>query len=210
MRPISIEIVSDWVCPWCYIGKRRLERALQQRPGLPVTLHWSPFQLSPDMPPEGRDRAEHYAEIFGPERARMIIETMRETARDEGLEFGDRPGARSPNTLLAHLLMDFAAAQGADATRLAERLFAAHHVDCEDLGDPAVLQEIAADCGLDAEAAAAALASPERRERVGRQVREMAARGINGVPFFVFNGRYAVSGAQPADALLQVIDRLAA
>ncbi len=210
MKPISIEIVSDWVCPWCYIGKRRLERALGERQALPVTLHWSPFQLSPDMPSEGRDRAEHYAELFGPERARLIMETLRDTARGEGLEFGDRPGARSPNTLLAHLLMDFASEQGAATNTLAERLFAVHHVDCGDLGDPALLLGIAEALGLDPGAAQAALASAERRQRVVRRISEAAARGISGVPLFIFNGRYAVSGAQPADALLQLIDRLAA
>ena len=105
---ISIEVVSDPVCPWCYIGKRRLEQGLARHPEVTAVIRWSAFQLSPDMPPEGRNRSEHYAAIFGEERAVTIREQMADTARDEGLEFGWTAEARSPNTLRAHVLLALA------------------------------------------------------------------------------------------------------
>lgn len=209
MARLSIEIVSDPVCPWCYVGKRRLEKALAERPQLKVELSWSPFQLSPDMPREGRDRAEHYAQIFGEERAQMINASMAETAREEGLEFRQQPGARSPNTLSAHVLMHWAAEEPAvDASALAERLFKAHHVDNDDLGDPDVLAGIAGDLGMDAAAVRADLLAGRDEDVVRQRIEQSAARGVTGVPFFIFNGRYAVSGAQPADAFVDLLDRL--
>lgn len=211
MAKLRIEIVSDPVCPWCYVGKRRLERALDQRPGLDVEISWSPFQLSPDMPREGRDRAEHYAQIFGEERARMISQSMAETAREEGLEFRQKPGARSPNTLSAHVLMHWASADPAvDESGLAERLFRAHHVDNDDLGDPEVLAGIAGEFGMDAARVQADLLAGRDEEAVRARIEQSAARGVTGVPFFIFNDRYAVSGAQPPEAFVDLFDRLAA
>ncbi|UCG72574.1 MAG: DsbA family oxidoreductase [Chromatiales bacterium] len=211
MTALQIEIVSDPVCPWCYIGKRRLEAALARHPDVAAEIRWSPFQLSPDMPREGRDRAEHYAAIFGDERAATIRDSMAETARQEGLEFQWLDGARSPNTLGAHVLMDLATdTPGGDTSALAEALFHAHHVDCADLGDPNLLIRLGADAGIDAETVGAALADAERGNRVRAQIQQAAARGVSGVPFFVFNDRYAVSGAQPADALADLISRLTA
>ncbi|MBM4220356.1 MAG: hypothetical protein FJ170_00235 [Gammaproteobacteria bacterium] len=115
---IQIQIVSDFVCPWCYVGKRRLEAALASRPGINARISWLPYQLSPDMPREGRDRRAHYAAIFGPERARTIMEKMVATAAADGLVFATAPGARSPNTLAAHRLM-YRAGQIAGARRAA-------------------------------------------------------------------------------------------
>jgi predicted DsbA family dithiol-disulfide isomerase len=161
------------------------------------------------MPREGRDRAEHYAQIFGEERAQMINASMAETAREEGLEFRQQPGARSPNTLSAHVLMHWAAEEPAvDASALAERLFKAHHVDNHDLGDPDVLAGIAGDLGMDAAAVRADLLAGRDEDVVRQRIEQSAARGVTGVPFFIFNGRYAVSGAQPADAFVDLLDRL--
>ena len=209
MARLEIEIVSDPGCPWCYIGKRRLEQALARHPQTQVAIRWSPFQLSPDMPPEGRDRAEHYAAIFGEDRARLIQESMVETAQGEGLKFATKPGARSPNTLAAHVLMSLAeATPDVDASALAEVLFHAHHAESEDLGDPAVLLRLAAAVGLDEEIVQSHLNDPQAFEQVLAQIDQVAARGLNGVPSFVFNGRYAVSGAQPVDAFADLIARL--
>jgi predicted DsbA family dithiol-disulfide isomerase len=211
MAALHIEIVSDPVCPWCYLGKRRLEKALAQRPDLEVSLSWLPFQLSPDMPREGRDRAEHYAQIFGEERARMIGASMAETAREDGLEFHTKPGARSPNTLSAHVLIYWAAADSeVDSSAVAERLFKAHHVDSDDLGDPEVLARIAGECGMDAEQVRQDLLAGKDEGAVQELIAQAAARGVSGVPFFIFNERYAVSGAQPPEAMLELIDRLSA
>jgi predicted DsbA family dithiol-disulfide isomerase len=210
METLRIEIVSDPVCPWCYVGKRRLEKALAQRPDLPVELRWSPFQLSPDMPREGVDRAAHYAKIFGEDRARMIMASMAETGREEGLAFQQKPGARSPNTLSAHVLMSWAqAAPDVDSSALAEKLFEAHHVANEDIGDPEVLARLAGEVGMDAGQVLADLRAGKDEETVKRQIQQSVARGVSGVPFFIFNDQYAVSGAQPAEAFVDLFDRLA-
>lgn len=210
-EPLQIQIVSDLVCPWCYVGKRRLERALAARPELAVSLTWLPFQLSPDMPREGKDRQAHYAAIFGAERARSIMDGMRQTAAAEGLHFEAGPGARSPNTLPAHVLLYWAGERpDVDQNALAEKLFAAHHTRSEDLGDPAVLARIAGEVGMDPAGVEAGLRAGKDEDRVQALIEEARQAGVTGVPFFIFNGQYAVSGAQPAEALLELIDRLAA
>jgi predicted DsbA family dithiol-disulfide isomerase len=208
-EPLQIQIVSDLVCPWCYVGKRRLERALASRPDLPVTLTWLPFQLSPDMPREGKDRQAHYAAIFGPERARTIMDGMRQTGAAEGLRFEAGPVARSPNTLSAHVLLYWAGERPeVNQNALAEKLFAAHHTDSEDLGDPAVLARIAGEVGMDPAEVEAGLRAGRDEDRVQALIEEARQVGVSGVPFFIFNGQYAVSGAQPPEALLDVINRL--
>lgn len=211
MKTLEIQIVSDLVCPWCYVGKRRLEKALASRPGVEARISWLPFQLSPDMPREGKDRRAHYESIFGAERARTIMDGMRETAAAEGLHFETAPDARSPNTLSAHVLLYWAGqAAGVDQNALAEQLFAAHHTRSEDLGDPAVLARIAGQVGMDAARVEADLRAGVDEEKVQALIDEARNAGVSGVPFFIFNGRYAVSGAQPPDSLADVIDRVAA
>lgn len=210
-QSLKIEVVSDHVCPWCYVGKRRLEAAIAQRPELDISVSWQPYQLSPDMPREGRKRAEHYKTIFGSERAETIMASMRETGKDEGIAFGNSPEAMSPNTLSAHVLMLWAAEDDAvDSTELAELLFQAHHVNCEDIGDHTVLLRIAGEVGLDAERVAAQLSAGTDEDRVQELVQTAQARGVSGVPFFIINGRYGLSGAQPAEALVAAFDQVAA
>jgi len=208
---INIEVVSDHVCPWCYVGKRRLEAAIAQRPELDVEVTWQPFQLSPDMPREGRRRVEHYREIFGEERAEMIMGSMKDTGIDEGIQFGSDPEAMSPNTLSAHVLMLWAREdETINANEVAEKLFHAHHVDCEDIGDHAVLLRIAREVGMDDAGLAEKLLAGADEDKVVDMMRESTGRGITGVPFFIVNGRYGLSGAQPADALVEALDRIAA
>lgn len=209
--PLKIEIISDHVCPWCYIGKRRLERALAQRPDVAAEITWLPFQLSPDMPREGKDRQQHYAAIFGEDRARTIMADMGKAAAKDGLAFQLKPGARSPNTLPAHVLMYWAdQAPGVDQNALAEKLFAAHHADCEDLGDPAVLARIAGEVGMDREEALRKLRSGADEDKVRTLVERARSAGVTGVPYFIFDRKYALSGAQPPEAFIEVIDELAA
>lgn len=209
--PLQIQIVSDLVCPWCYVGKRRLEKALAARPDLTATITWLPFQLSPDMPREGKDRLAHYATIFGEERARTIMDGMRGTAAADGLQFETLPGARSPNTLAAHVLLYWAGATpGIDQNALAEKLFAAHHSRSEDLGDPAVLARIAGEVGMNPDTVLAGLAAGTDEDAVQALMQEARQAGVSGVPFFIFNGQFAVSGAQPPEAMVEVLDRLSA
>ena len=207
---INIEVVSDVVCPWCYVGKRRLEAALAERPDLNVTVSWQPYQLSPDMPREGRNRQEYYREKFGPERAEMMLNGMKQTGEEEGISFGRNPEAMSPNTLSAHVLLYWAEAdEGIDANDLAEKLFHAHHVACENIGDHAVLTRIAAEVGMDADDAAARLAAREDEDVVKERIVHFASRGVSGVPFFVINGQYGISGAQPSEVLASAFDQIA-
>lgn len=207
-RPLKIQVVSDLVCPWCYVGKRRLEQALRLRPDIQGEIEWLPFQLSPDMPREGRDRQAHYASIFGAERARTIMENMAQTAAAEGLVFATPPGARSPNTLSAHVLLYWAGQDPAvDQNALAERLFAAHHTHGEDLGDVEVLARIAGEAGMDAGVVAQRLRAGEDEAAVRDLMEQARQAGVSGVPFFIVAGRFAVSGAQPPEALAEVLDR---
>lgn len=211
VKPLQIQIVSDLVCPWCYVGKRRLERALAARPAIRAAISWLPFQLSPDMPREGKDRQAHYATIFGVDRARDIMAGMQQTAAAEGLRFETNPGARSPNTLSAHVLLYWAdQAPNIDQNALAERLFAAHHCASEDLGDPAVLARIAGEAGMDPMTVAADLRAGKDEDRVQALAAEARQAGVSGVPFFIFDRQHAASGAQPPEALLEILDRLSA
>jgi len=210
-QPIAIQIVSDIVCPWCYIGKRRLEKALAERPGLAVEITWFPYQLSPDMPREGKDRAEHHASIFGAERALQIRGKMQELGAAEGIAFDTPPGARAPNTLAAHVLMYWASrSAGIDQNLLAEKLFHAHHVRGEDVGDPVVLAGIASEVGMNAAEVLNALREGTDEDTVRGLIDQARQAGVSGVPFFIFDGRYGLSGAQPPEALLQVLDEIAA
>lgn len=206
---LHVEVVSDHVCPWCYVGKRRLEQAIARRPELAVTVSWQPFQLSPDMPREGRDRLVYYTEKFGEQRARQIMDSMKDTGAEEGIAFDTKPGARSPNTLSAHVLMLWAGGtHDVDVNELMEKLFYAHHVECEDIGDRAVLARIAGEVGMDSDEVSARLATGDDEDKVADLIQESVTRGVSGVPFFIINGRYGVSGAQPADELIAVFDQI--
>lgn len=209
--PVQIQIVSDFVCPWCYIGKRRLEAALAGRPDIQARISWLPFQLSPDMPREGKDRQTHYAEIFGAERARTIMEKMVLTAAADGLVFAARPGARSPNTLAAHRLLYWAGQiPGIDQNALAEQLFAAHHTRSEDIGDPAVLTHIAAGAGMDGAELGARLRGDTDEDTVRALIDDARRAGVSGVPFVIFDQQQVVSGAQSPEAFTEVLDQVVA
>jgi predicted DsbA family dithiol-disulfide isomerase len=210
-KKISIQVVSDIVCPWCYVGKRRLESALAQRPGVAVEVTWFPFQLSPDMPREGKDRREHYASIFGEERARQIMEGMKQTGAAEGIAFDAPPGARSPNTLSAHVLMYWASrSAGVDQNALAEKLFHAHHVRGEDIGNHHVLAGIASEVGMNSAEVLTALQAGTDEDTVTGLIAQAREAGVSGVPFFIVDGQYGLSGAQPPEAFLEAIDQAAA
>lgn len=207
---LQIEFVSDFVCPWCYIGKKRLEQALELCPDIDVHVSWQPFQLSPDMPREGRNKQQHYAEIFGTEKAQEISQRMQQTGTEEGIAFGSDAEAISPNTLSAHVLLYWAEQSASvDAAGLAERLFEEHHVNCRNIGDPELLAEISAEFGMDEKRVLERLQGGADEDVVREKIADSVARGVSGVPFFVLNGRYGLSGAQPPELLAQTIEKVA-
>jgi predicted DsbA family dithiol-disulfide isomerase len=203
---IQIDLFSDVVCPWCFIGKRRLEKAIAARPDKAVAIQWRAFQLNPDMPRDGMPR-QHYieAKFGGPERARQIYANIAETGRTVGLDFAFERIQRTPNTVRAHRLIHWATGQG-KADPLVENLFRAYFFDGRDIGHPEVLVKIANDTGLDDRAAAEFLASEQGHAEVAAESRYAYENGITGVPCFIFNRRFAVAGAQEPEAFFPLFD----
>jgi predicted DsbA family dithiol-disulfide isomerase len=199
----TVDIVSDVVCPWCYIGKRRLETALASRAGPLPAVRWHPVQLNPVIPVGGVDRRLYLEEKFGgPERAREIYARVEAAGREVGISFRFDRIDRQPNTSDAHRLITWAQdVTPASADRLVECLFRAYFTDGVDVGSVDELARLAGESGCDPEAARAHLASMAGREELAEADARMKSMGISGVPFFIFNQRVAVSGAQPPEVL---------
>jgi predicted DsbA family dithiol-disulfide isomerase len=209
-KQITIDIVSDTVCPWCYVGKRRLEAALARKPeGLDVFVAWRPFQLNPDMPKEGADRRRHLERKFGgKDGARQIYDAIDQAGQSVGIPFAFRNIERQPNTVDSHRLIDRAARAGKQDA-VVEALFKAYFLDGRDIGELDTLAEIAGEAGLDRDETRAYLASDDDVERI-RAEDVMARRmGISGVPCFILNRKYAVSGAQEPEVFLQAFEAIA-
>lgn len=203
---ITIDVYSDVVCPWCYIGERRLEEALAQRPGLRVDLRWRPFQLEPDAPPQGEPWAETVQRKFGGlARAQQLFARVVGVGAEVGTPFDFAHIASSPNTVDAHRLIGFAAERGRE-WEMARALFAAHFTAGRDLSDRKTLLAIAAEVGLPAAEARTYLESDAGAADVAESQETAGALGINGVPFYFFNDRYGLSGAQPTEVFLQALD----
>ncbi len=203
---MRVDIVSDVICPWCYIGKRRLERALALRPELSIDTSWRPFQLNPDMPVEGIDRRAYLAAKFGGSaHAERIYANIVEAGATVGIPFAFDRIRRTPNTRDAHRLIRYATAQGrADA--VVEALFEGYFTAGRDIGNRETLAAIAGEAGLDAKETAHWLAGPAELEQVLAEDRSARRLGINAVPCFIFEGQYAVSGAQEPEFFLPVFD----
>ena len=207
-RKLTIDIVSDVVCPWCFIGKRRLESALAMAPDLDVDLRWRPFQLDSTIPPGGISRQEYVDRKFGPERAAGIYDRVRAVGEDVGIPFAFEKITRSPNTLDAHRLLRWALDAGCQEL-LKERLLQLYFIEGADVGDHDVLANAAAACGMDREETLKRLESDEDIESVREEIDRIHKLGVNGVPFFIFGGKYALSGAQPPEALVQAMRQAA-
>ena len=205
--PLSLDIVSDTICPWCFVGKRHLEAALPvlAAEGLRFDVTWRPFQLNPDMPAAGAERRAYRTAKFGSwERSVALDAQIAEAGRRAGLAFRQDLMERTPNTVASHVLVAWAHEAGGALMqdRVVEALFAAYFTRGADVGDHAVLAGIAAECGLDKARASAALADPARAEAIVREDRQVRARGFGGVPSFVLGGYFLFSGAQPADEMI--------
>jgi predicted DsbA family dithiol-disulfide isomerase len=208
-KPISIDVVSDVVCPWCFIGKRRLEKAIALTPEIPVEVRYHPYFLNDWIPREGMQRADYLTKKFGsPEAYRGIAGRVAEAAASEGLTYAIDKIARQPNTLDSHRLIRWAEEQGA-APAMKQRLMDLYFTEGADLTDPEVLLNAAADVGLDANDIRARLLSDADVEEITLAADTAKNAGISGVPTFIIGGRYAVSGAQAPETLAQVIRQAA-
>ena len=204
---MQIDIVSDTVCPWCFIGKRRLARALVMRPEMSFDIHWRPYRLDPAIPPEGVDRRAYLKAKFGDSpRSAQMGEVIRSEGAGEGIDFHFDKIERSPNTLDSHRLIRWAGSAGVQDI-LVERLFDAYFVQGRNIGDRAVLREIAAEAGMDAALVAELLEKDADREIVEREDQLAHEMGISGVPTFIFENRYMVSGAREPEILVRIIDK---
>ena len=199
-KTLLIEIASDVICPWCYIGKRRLEKALALLEGeVEARIEWLPFQLNPDMPGEGVARADYRRAKFGSvEKGRTLDARVAQEGEGEGIAFAFDRMQRTPNTVAAHQLVDLAQKQG-KGDAVVDALFRAYFEEARDIGDAQVLQEIAGRLGVNG--------WPEEKDRETIRAKEDRVRdlGISGVPTFIFDKTSGISGAYPAEALAQAI-----
>ncbi|SDI03128.1 DsbA family oxidoreductase [Lutimaribacter saemankumensis] len=205
---IKLDIFSDPICPWCYIGKTRLDRALEQRPDHPFTIEWHPFQLNPDMPREGMDRRAYLeAKFGGKDGAVRAYMPVVEHAEQAGLKIDFEAIQRTPNTLDAHRLIHWAGIEGRQ-TFVVSALFRAYFIEGRDIGDHEVLADIADSAEMDAGVIQRLLASDADVQNI--RDRDAAARemGINSVPTFIVNRQHAVPGAQPTELWLKVMDEI--
>ena len=206
---MHVAVVSDTICPWCYVGKRRFERVRTGRPA-ELEVEWRPFQLNPDMPAEGVDRRRYMVAKFGSEeRVAEIFEAIEQAGESEGIRFAFDSIARTPNTVDSHRLIAFSGQHGVQ-DQVVEALFRRYFEHGEDISDSAVLAAAGADGGLDEGEVRRFLAGESGSEEVRRESEAASRMGISGVPCFVFEGRYAVSGAQPPDVFERVFELAAA
>lgn len=207
-QALNIDVISDVVCPWCFVGKRRLEAALklyeQKYPGRPApVVHWHPYQLNPDLPREGILRKDYIAQKFGGRP--YPSERLESVGAPLGIAFAFDKIERQPNTLAAHSLIALGARQGIQS-QVKEALLQAYFLEGADLTDEATLTRIAQSAGMDKETVGACLDSEEARDLVSQEEDSARRLGVEGVPFFIFNRKVGVSGAQEAQALLGAME----
>lgn len=206
-RGMLIDIVSDTVCPWCFIGKRKLEAALKTRPDIHgLKIGWRPFQLNPEMPRAGMNREIYLASKFGgAERASRIYEHIRAAGEPLGIDFRFDRIRRTPSTLDSHRLIRWAGTANVQ-NEVVEKLFVAYFVNGEDIGDHDVLARISGECGMDAGLVADLLAQDADLDLIRKEDSLARSMGINGVPCFIIDRQYAVSGAQDVPVFHKVFD----
>ena len=208
-QPVRIDVVSDVVCPWCFIGKHRLEAALKLKPDIPVDVHWRPFSLKDWIPREGISREAYLTTKFGSaERYKGIAQRVATAAAAEGLTYAMDKIKSQPNTLDCHRLIRWAEAVG-KAAEMKQKLMDLYFTDGADLTDRETLVKAAAAVGLDANEVGEALASDKDVVQVEQDAQAAKEAGIDGVPCFIFGGKFAVSGAQTPEYLADAIERAA-
>lgn len=209
VQPVTIDVVSDVVCPWCFIGKRRLEKALALKPDIPVEVRFHPYFLNPWVPAEGMARDEYLTAKFGsPDRYKQIAGRVAAAAEQEGLTYAVDKMKRQPNTRDAHRLILWAQAIG-KAPQMKQRLMDLYFAEGGDLSDPETLVKAAADVGLDAAEVRAKLATDADAAQVDAAANSAKEAGIDGVPTFIIGGVAAISGAQDPQVLANAIEQIA-
>ena len=208
-RPVRIDVVSDVVCPWCFIGKHRLEAALKLKPDIAVEVRYRPYFLNDWIPREGISREEYLTTKFGsPERYKGIAQRVGAAAAAEGLVYASDKMKRQPNTLDCHRLIHWAEAIGKSA-EMKQKLMDLYFTEGADLTQADTLVQAAADVGLDADTVRADLASDKDVALIEQEAQQAKEAGIEGVPCFIFGGKFAVSGAQAPEYLAEAIERIA-
>jgi predicted DsbA family dithiol-disulfide isomerase len=201
---VRIDVVSDVICPWCFLGKRRLDKAVAMLPEATVTIHWLPFFLDPTIPPEGMDRHAYMLNKFGAERLKTIHDPLIAAGKQDGVPYRFEKITRTPNSLNAHRLIRWA---GTSQHGVVEALFMAYWNEGRDIGDQQTLVDIAKSRGLDGEQIRASLASDQDKDEVFAEVTQAQSMGIQGVPTFILAQRFGVQGAQSPEMLAQAIQQ---
>jgi predicted DsbA family dithiol-disulfide isomerase len=205
---MQIDIVSDTVCPWCFVGKRKLERAMAQRPEMDFEINWRAYRLDAAVPPEGVDRKANMRAKFGDSpQVKGMGDALRQAGAAEGIDFAFDSIERRPNTTDSHRLIRWAATAGVQ-DEIVERLFRAYFEQGRDIGSSTVLLEIASEADMDVDLVEQLLASDADRELIEREDALAHEMGISGVPTFIFANKFMLSGAQDAQALIKVIDKV--
>jgi predicted DsbA family dithiol-disulfide isomerase len=207
---LQIDVVSDVVCPWCFIGKRRLEQAIALCPDIPVEVNFRPYFLNPWVPRAGMTRTDYLTKKFGSvERYGEIAQRVATAAAEEGLTYAVDKMSRQPNTLDSHRVIFWARNSGAQAC-VKQRLMDFYFTEGANLSDQEVLVKAATECGMDGEEVRRLLATDTDVERVTQEAESARSAGINGVPTFIFGGAFSTSGAQPPETLAEIIAYAAA
>ena len=203
---VKIDVISDVMCPWCYIGKRNLEAALKLVPDADVEITWRPYQLDPTLPKTGKDRQQYLTEKFGAANAKSFYERIREAGAALGIEFKFDDISVSPNTLDAHRVIHWAGGQSAEIQdKIVERLFELYFLEGGHIGENDILAEAAASAGMDQDIVKDLLESDSDVEQVNAHINHAKQMGVTGVPCYVFDNKFAVVGAQGAEQLANAI-----
>jgi len=210
-KKILVDVISDVMCPWCYIGKKNLDAAVAELSDFNIEICWRPFQLDPTLPKEGKDRKQYLNEKFGgADGARDIYNRIKSAGSDVGIDFNFGAMKVSPNTLDAHRVIRWAGGQGEEVQeKLVRRLFEVFFREGGNIGDDEVLVTAAIDAGMDGNIVRDLLASDKDKVEVRNEIAQAQKIGVTGVPYFLINTKYGVPGAQPVDKLVEALTKVA-
>lgn len=209
MKAISIDVISDVICPWCFLGKRRLDKAIALLAGVKIEVNWRPFFLDPTIPAEGMSRRTYLENKFGTERLKTIHDPLIAAGKADGVPYVFDKITRTPNTMDAHRLIRWSHASGKQHN-VSERLFMAYFNGGLDIGDRTMLAKIAGEAGMDGSDVSTKLDSDADVAAVNAEVEHAYRMGVTGVPCFIFAQKQGLMGAQPAEVLAEAINRFAA